>query len=421
MQIERSTHQPARLSAAMATVSLLIVAFSYVVNAMDRLVFPQFVRTISHEFHFALAQGGLLATIYALGFGITGIPAGYLIDRWSRKGVAVVGIAIYSLMTIATVASIGFWDMALYRTVSGLGEAMQQTAIFTMFGAYFFRSRALALGTLNAAFGLGAFLGPVVGIQIYLASGHSWRGPQVAFGVLGLAFMVLVMVAIPKLFSEAREPAQASMTQAHDQTHVPAHFLNRNVLLASLANAVVGLASFGYLGLYPTFLKTQLHFTTSEAGFAASMFGIGAFMGIPAGWIGDRLPQRFVVAGSVVGSMVALFLMFEVATLPWQQNLLSFAQGTFGSGFLFVNIYSLTQRSTRREFAGRSSGLASTAHYFPAGFAGLIFGYFAHHLGWGPAALGQLVLLPIVGIIAMLFVRDDQLYNPKFAPLPAKA
>ncbi|HTJ25867.1 MAG TPA: MFS transporter [Candidatus Limnocylindria bacterium] len=400
--------RPATIGAA---VCALILTASYIVNAMDRSVFPQFVRAINHELHFSLAQGGLLSTIFALGIGLGGIPTGYLLDRWSRKSVAIVGIAIYSFFTIVTVMALGFWDMLAYRALSGVGEAMQQTALFTIFGAYFFRQRTLALGVLNVAYGIGAFIGPILGVRLEMASGGHWRYPMVVFALIGFVFCVLIALLVARGFSEVREP-EAPRRVLISTVELPPGLFNRNVTLVSLTNVVVGLATFGYVGLYPTFLQTVLHFTHGQAGFAASLYGIGAIAGLPAGWLGDRLRQRWVILGSLVGTMITLYLMFEVATLPWQQDVLSCLQGIFGSGFLFVNIYALTQRSARPEYAGRASGIASSAHYLPAAFAGLLFGTLAKSFGWATAATLQLVLLSIVGIIAMLFVRDDQVSAP---------
>jgi MFS family permease len=400
--------RPATIGAA---VCAIILTASYVVNAMDRSVFPQFVRTINSELHFSLAQGGLLSTIFALGIGLGGIPTGYLLDRWSRKSIAVVGIAIYSFFTIVTVMAVGFWDMLAYRALSGVGEAMQQTALFTIFGAYFFRRRTLALGVLNVAYGIGAFIGPNLGVTLQHAGGGSWHYPMIVFAIIGFVFCVLIAMLVSRGFSEVNEPEKPRRTLIAT-AELPPGLFNRNVTLVSLTNVVVGMATFGYVGLYPTFLQTVLHFTHQQAGFAASLYGIGAIAGVPAGWLGDRLRQRWVILASLVGTMITLYLMFEVATQPWQQDVLSCLQGIFGSGFLFVNIYALTQRSARPEFSGRASGIASSAHYLPAAFAGLLFGALAHRFGWAVAATLQLVLLSIVGIIAMLFVRDDQVSTP---------
>src|SRR5262245_8894013 len=132
-----------------AIVALAIVALTYVVNAMDRMVFPTLLGHVRSEYGFSLAAGGLLATIFTLGLGIGGIPGGHLFDRFSRKVVAIAGIVIYSACTVLTCFAFGILDMAAYRVITGVGEAFQNVAIFTMVGTYFAHNRTLAFGVLN--------------------------------------------------------------------------------------------------------------------------------------------------------------------------------------------------------------------------------------------------------------------------------
>src|ERR687886_219598 len=97
------------LGAQLALVMLVVLAASYVVNAMDRQVFPVLLPNISRDYGFSLAEGGFLSTIFTLGIGIGGIPSGYLLDRFSRKTVIVAGIAIYSVFTAT-----GTWKTPFY-------------------------------------------------------------------------------------------------------------------------------------------------------------------------------------------------------------------------------------------------------------------------------------------------------------------
>ena len=48
-------------------------------------------------------------------------------------------------------------------------------------------------------------------------------------------------------------------------------------MLVALAAIASGIAGYGYLGLYPTFLRSELGFSPEAAGSAAAMFGVGAF------------------------------------------------------------------------------------------------------------------------------------------------
>ncbi|BCW48207.1 hypothetical protein StoSoilB13_05490 [Arthrobacter sp. StoSoilB13] len=142
-----------------AGVSLAVLAITFMLNAMDRQVFFPLLGTISTEYGFSLQAGGLLATIFTLGMAIAGIPAGFLVERFSRKTVLIVSIAIYSLGTLATPLAASWGDMAVYRVISGLGEGMQAAALFAAVGSFFHLRRGLALGILGFAFGLGATFG----------------------------------------------------------------------------------------------------------------------------------------------------------------------------------------------------------------------------------------------------------------------
>ena len=395
-----------RTTLSVAVVMLVLVAASYVINAMDRQVFSVVLPPIREDFSFSLAQGGFLSTIFTLGIGLAGVPSGYLLDRYSRKVVMLVGIAIYSVFTILTALALGFLDMSIYRAITGIGESMQNAALFSAVGAYFYSRRAMALGTLNFAYGLGSFFGPLFG-GVMLQSTGSWKLPFYVYGVLGLVFIGIIGFFVTRRFTEQEEPP--SVTAASIDERMPERLLNRNLIIGIITAAIVGTSMYGYLGLYPTFLQENLGFTPTQAGFALSMFGLGALMGIPAGYLGDRFPQRWVIIGALVGAIVTGYVLFNLITTPLQHNVLSFLEGMFASGFLFVNVYSLMQRSVKTTIIGRASGAFITSLYVPSALAGYLFAFLVGRFDWGGAAIVQLVLIPLIGIVAMLFLDPSRI------------
>jgi MFS family permease len=373
---------------------------------MDRQVFSVVLPPIREDFSFSLAQGGFLSTIFTLGIGLAGVPSGYLLDRYPRKVVMLIGIAIYSVFTILTALALGFLDMSLYRAITGIGESMQNAALFSAVGAYFYSRRAMALGTLNFAYGLGSFFGPLFG-GVMLQSTGSWKLPFYVYGVLGLVFIGIIGFFVTRRFTEQEEPP--SVTAASVDERMPERLLNRNLIIGIITAAIVGTSMYGYLGLYPSFLQEELGFTPTQAGFALSMFGLGALMGIPAGYLGDRFPQRWVIIGALVGAIVTGYVLFNLITTPLQHNVLSFLEGMFASGFLFVNVYSLMQRSVKTTIIGRASGAFITSLYVPSALAGYLFAFLVGRFDWGGAAIVQLVLIPLIGIVAMLFLDPSRI------------
>jgi MFS family permease len=400
---------PAQASAAAVGIGFAVLCLSYMLNAMDRQVFYPLLPEMVAEYGFTLDQAGLLATGFTLGLALTGVPAGYLLDRMSRKTIVIASVVVYSAGTLAIPLAAGFADMAVYRLLSGVGEGVQATAIYAVIGAYFFHRRALAAGYIGVAFGLGVFLGPVVG-QGMAAAGESWRTPFYVFGAAGLIVAVLLLVAVPRAMSEAVTGRGGSDTASHD--HVPANPYNRNTLAFGITSAVSGLVFYGFLGLYPTFLREQLEFSPGQAALAASLVGFGAMTALPVGWLADRVDQRLLLAVGFGGTTITALLAYTVATAATAQYVLAFLMGTFASGVLFTNCTTVLQRSVRPEHVGRGAGLFILTYYVAAAFSGLIFARLVAGMGWQGAGVVQLALLPLLGLAALALVDPRRMLLP---------
>ena len=389
-----------------AVLLLLLLGAAYITNAMDRQSFPVLVPAISKQFNFPLAQGGLMSSVFAIGIGITGIPAGYLLTRFSRKTLLVVGMLVYSVGTLLTAVSIGFGDMLVYRIVSGIGEGLQNAALFSAVGAFFaYHSlRATALGTLSIGYSLGAFVGPAWAGQ--LVGPHGWQSVFYIYGVLGLAAAAIIWIAIPKWFSEVKAPEVAP--SAAKVQHVPDKVLNRNVILTIIAIAFFGLGEWGYIALLSTYMIKVQHIKPPDAGFTLSMFGIGSLVGPFAGLIGDRISQRWVLIVGLLCTMVTATLTFNILHTTVEFSIATLLIGVFLSALLYNNFYAFMQRSVRPQYIGLASGLFITAFYITSGVTGYLFGSLVGAFGWGTAAILQLGLLPLVGVVALFFTKPEE-------------
>lgn len=396
----------------------LFVTASYIVNGMDRQIFSNLVTYVEEDLNFSKAQGGFLTTVFAIGFGLTGIVAGMLLDRYRRKTVLIGGMILYSVFTILMPLAHGFWDLAAYRVISGVGEGLQQTTIFTIVGVIFAKRRNLALGGVNAAYGVGSFLGPILGIQLYLFGGDNWHLPLYVFGLIGLIYAGLMLFFFPSAFSEfgkaeqdelrRREAEERAVAAAAENAEAPPgkfSWVNRNLVLIASANILLGVVNYSYLGLYPSFLKDSLGYSATAAALCASMYGIGAFGGIIGGYLADKFGERRLIVFAICSSLIVGMLMFNVAEAQWQQIILSLLFGLLNSGFLFVNVYALTQRVVDIRHIGKASGVASSAHYIGAGFSGAIFGALVDGFGWGFGSMVVIVIVPMIAAVAVLCIR----------------
>ncbi|TMR23239.1 MFS transporter [Nonomuraea turkmeniaca] len=400
-----------QLTKASVAIGFAVLCASYMLNAMDRQIFYPLLPEIRTELGFSLEQGGLLATGFTLGLALAGLPTGYLADRLSRKAIVVVSVLVYSLGTLAIPLAVGFVDMSVYRLVSGIGEGVQATALYAVIGAFFFHRRALAAGVVGVAFGLGVFLGPLIGTG-FAESWGTWRAPFFLFAAAGLVMSLLIVVTVSRKMTES-VTGGTTEADATSYDHVPASPYNRNTLGIGIACAVSGLVFYGYLGLYPTFLREALGFAPDQAAFAVSMGGLGAMMALPAGWLGDRFNQARLLMFAMVATAVTAYLMYQVATAAPAQYLLSFLMGTFASGFLFTNCSTAMQRAVRPRQVGRGAGLFILTYYVAAAFSGLLFARLVGALGWDGAGLWQLTLLPVLGVAGLLLVDPARMVLPR--------
>jgi MFS family permease len=387
---------------------LLILCLAYSINAADRQIFPTLLPAIREAFGYDLKVAGFLSTIFTLGLAVAGLPTGYVVDRASRKAIILVAMVIYSVFTLATIYAQGFWDMLLYRAMTGIGEGMQMAALFAAVGSFFHRRRSFFIGWLVVAYGVGAFLGPRIGSMLALAA-DSWQAPFVWFAFTGLAIAAIVLVLVPKDFTESKGPDHGEPIDQAALAHMPMKLWNRNVIMCFIGCVILGYSLYGFIGLYTTYLREGLHFSQSDAAAAFSFFGLGGLMSFAGGWFGDRFPQRWVTA-IAFGLLAAVgYAMYNWSTSLQSQSVLSFLTGALASGFVFVNLLSMLQRSVRPHLVGSASGIFLTSVFGSASTAGYLLAVLVGAFGWGGAALLELTLFPVIGIFAMAMVNPGQL------------
>ena len=224
-------------SLALSILYLVFLCLAYSINAADRQIFPTLLPAIREAFGYDLKIAGLMSTVFTLGLAIAGIPTGYLLDRASRKSVIIGAMLTYSVFTMATVYAQGFWDMLFYRSMTGIGEAMQMAGLFAAVGCYFQRKRSFFIGWMIVAYGVGAFLGPRLGSMLSHGT-DSWKTPFVWFAVTGMALAAIVLLFVPKGFTESRGIKGPSNEATLD--YMPMNLWNRNVVMGAIASIILG-------------------------------------------------------------------------------------------------------------------------------------------------------------------------------------
>lgn len=386
---------------ALAMFGTLLTA--YILMAADRYLFPVLAPDVRREFGFSLADTGLLTTIFTLGLGLGGLPTGLLLARFTRKSVLTLGILIFSIGTVLTTVANGFWIMLVCQAVTGIGMAMLATCMFALGASYFAQYRAAAIGSVNFCYGIGGFVGPILA-TVLLTFYHTWHAPMIVFGGFGFLIIAAITGIVRPWFSET-----------HLVSQLPGHasgalsLLNRNSLLLAALSSLHGVSMYGFLGMYPTFLRESLHYTPKVTGVVMSFFGLGALASIIGGWIGDRFPPSLVLSTSFFCVAVLGYLLFQPSATVAMRELLTLIYGVVGSAILYVNLAAYHVKALQSTFANSGSGMFVTSFYGPAAFGGYLMGTIAAHGGWLVAGESQISLLCIIGGVLTLALRGDRM------------
>jgi len=181
--VERSRRTQLFLNVGHALDHLFMLIFPTVVLAMA----PEFGQSYSEML--PLALGGFIM------FGAGSIPAGWLADRWSRRGMMIVffvGIGIASTLTGFARAP---WQIAIGITLIGTFAAIYHPVGIAMLVSG--RDKVGRVLGVNGVFGnLGvAFAALIAGA---LAHWWSWRAAFIAPGLVAIAIGVGFAAAVPK-------------------------------------------------------------------------------------------------------------------------------------------------------------------------------------------------------------------------------
>jgi DHA1 family inner membrane transport protein len=393
----------AAANAGIAIAMFCVLLVSYILMAGDRYLFPVLAADVRKAFGFSLQTTGLLSTIFTLGLGVGGLPTGYLLTRYSRKTVLLIGIAIFSSATALTTVAVGFFSMLVLLAAQGIGMSMLATSMFALAANYFSRNRAAAIGSVNFCYGIGGFLGPFIA-GILRTSYSTWHAPMLAFGAFGFVMIVVILATVRPWFSETQHAAKTLA-----DTGGASVLTNRNTMILTVLSLIHGLSMYGFLGLYPTFLRENLHYAPADAGKVIGFFGVGALGSILGGWLGDRLSPKLVLSGSLLSIAILGYLFYQTEYSMLTREVLTCIYGFTGSSVLYVNLAGYHVKALRRSLSSRGSGMFVTSLYLGGAFGGYVLGAIAAPYGWQRGSAIEMSLLCVIGAVLALAIQPSEM------------
>src|SRR3954449_8085804 len=273
-----------------ALVSLLLAAFA--IN-LDTTIVNVALPTLVRELDASNAQLQWVVDAFNLLFAASVLAFGSLSDRFGRKGMLLVGLAVFGLASLAG----GFTDspgqLIAARAVMGVGAAMVFPATLSLLTHVFTerQERALAIGLWGATTGAAIALGPIVGG--WLLEAFDWRSIFYAMAPISALAGIFVAGYVPT----SRDPSAPRLDRAG--------FVLSTAMIGLLVYTIIEAPTYGWgsartvgsfvvtallaAGFVLRELRTEepmldlslfgnLRFTAASASVAISFFALSGFI-----------------------------------------------------------------------------------------------------------------------------------------------
>lgn len=401
---------------------MMLSAIAY----LDRTIISLLIDNIKADLNVSEVQMGLLQGVaFGAFYAMATLPAGWLVDRFSRKKLLLVAFAFWTLASTACGLAKTFFALFLARMAVGAGEAPLTPAAYSLLAQSFGRNRlALAANLYSAGSTIGAGLALGLGGLVIQATSQLGTINLPIIGEINRWQMVFFFTAVPAipvfgllcLLHEPSRPGRsaAARESAGDREEFMPFFLqNRVLILSHLAGfSLLSACAFGTAAWIPSMFLRHFKLGVAEAGSLIGIVGAvaGIAAGIFAGTLVDRNLERgvrdahfryFLFAGPlmIAVSMAGFWLAPSVwvALLAW--GLMHFLWPFGGIAAAFLQIV------TPPGLRGRISGL----YIFSYNLAGLFLGptlvaIFTEHVFGNPADVGKAIALNCLLLVPISFL-----------------
>lgn len=282
--------------------SLVILSGIVGLNTVDRNMFGLLLPQIQADIALSdTALGFLMGPAFVIVYSLAGLPLALLADRSNRSRIIVLGLAFWSVVTIATGFARNFVHLLVARMALGVGEASNMAPTSALIADMFQgHRRVLAMAIFSAGGPLAIMLCyPLIG---WIATEHGWRPAFPLMGVIGLGVAALTLLVLRE------PPRQKSSTAPVDQpTRLTMGETFRLAVsspsfwLVCAGGTMVSINYSALLAWLPAFML-RVHGLDAEA--------TGVLLGTYKGLIG--------VAATIIGGLLVAWLMrFDRRWLAW--------------------------------------------------------------------------------------------------------
>ncbi len=376
-------------------------------DAFDYFLLVFVLKDIAAEFNTGITDVSLAILLTLAMRPVGAFLFGRAADRWGRRPVLMVDVALYSAIEFVSGFSPNLTTLIVLRALYGVAMGGEWgVGASLMMESIPSQARGFASGLLQSGYPTGYFLASIVYGVLFQYIG--WRG----------MFMVGVVPALLLLYIRKTVPESPAFDQAAAMTRGRTlEVLRRNWRLGIytvILMTAFNLFSHGSQDIYPTFLQVERRLSPHVVSLIAIIYNIGAICGgILFGSLSERFGRRrCIVAAAILSLMVAPLWALSPTTvlLAIGAFLMQLAvQGAWG--IIPVHLNELSPEGARGTFPGLVYQLgnlfASVNATLQTGLAAALGGNYAVAL--------VVVVAPVALIIVIVTMLGSEARGAPFA------
>src|SRR5712691_10753904 len=395
-RIEMSKRARMLWTFGITTVALFMVT-------LDNLVVTTALPVIRRSLHSSLAGLEWTVNAYTLTFAVLLLTGAALGDRFGRRRLFVIGMAIFTLGSVAAALAPSIGALVAARAVQGLGGAIVTPLTLTILSAAVpAERRGLVLGAWGGISGLAVAIGPLVGGAVVEGISWQWifwlnvpiglaliplaalrlresRGPNdtldlpglglASAGLLGIVWGLVrgnqVGWASPEIVATLAGGAVVLALFVLWELRAPApmlplrFFRNRSFTAANVASLLMFFGMFGSIFLLAQFFQTVQGYSPLAAGLRILPWtAMPIFVAPIAGALSDRIGgRRLMTVGLALQAGGLMWLAaLQSPTVPYSDLVAPFVISGAGMALFFAPVANVVLSSVAPKYEGKASG-----------------------------------------------------------------
>jgi EmrB/QacA subfamily drug resistance transporter len=408
-----------------------ITSLALFMTTLDNLVVTTALPVIHRDLHASLSGLEWTVNAYTLTFAVFLITGAALGDRFGRRRMFVVGLAIFTAGSAAAALAPSIEALIVARAIQGFGGAIVLPLTLTILSAAVpAERRGVALGAWGGISGLAVAIGPLVGGAVVQGISWQWifwlnvpiglvliplaalrlkeshgpndaldlpgvglasaglfgivwglvRGNSVGWGSAEIVFALLAGAVVLALFVlwELRT----------DEPMLPLRFFrNRTFTSANVASLLMFFGMFGSIFLLAQFFQTVQGYSPLDAGLRVLPWtAMPIFVAPIAGALSDRIGGRPLMATGLAlqAAGLAWIAVVSTPTVAYSALVVPFILSGVGMALYFAPVANVVLSSVRPEEEGQASGANNAIRELGGVFGvAVLASVFAHYGGYG--------------------------------------